>query len=154
MNHSKEELREAITAGCIVESFSQTVPFLSRTSKNHESFPKAPLAGTSYQGTAQWDWKMMKVQHESSSEPQVVTRALWDCSTTHYQLHARKHIPGTFCICPPCLQLKRELALTLMKTHCFDMPVRVHCFALPFAASNQARPVCNLKAPVKKLTFH
>lgn len=90
----------------------------------------------------------MKVQQESSPEPQVVTR---DCSNILCQLHAKNQIPGTSCISPACLQLERELASTLMRIHCFEMSLRDHCFALSFVVSVQARSVCNLKAPIKTL---
>lgn len=107
-------------------------------------------------GTKKW-WRF--------SRSQALNHKLWggqsDCFATLYQLHAGKCSPGNSELLhrpppPPlslCLELDRELALTLMKTYCFDMSVRAHCFALSLVVSNQARPVCNLKAPVKRKTF-
>lgn len=41
VNHSKEELRDEIPAGCIGESCNQPVPFLSSTSKTMRAFQKS-----------------------------------------------------------------------------------------------------------------
>lgn len=94
--------------------------------QKHENFPKSPITGTSYHRTAQWDWKIMKFQQKSSSEPQVVTRAVWDCSTTIYKAPSRDAFPrdsGNSCnsLSPTC---SLEEKLTLMRRHCFDTSVK------------------------------
>lgn len=147
LNHSKEELREKITAGCIGESCSQPVPFLSWTSKTMRAFQKSqqqapvivelPVGLKTAEGSA---W--VKPWTTGCDKGLLLNPLLASC---------KNWIPRTSCISPAFLQLERESALTLMRIHYFKMSLGDHCFALSFVFSVQARPVCNLKAPIKTL---